>query len=1645
MSACFSLTHDRTLRETARSEAARVDYERALSLLQAMASGGNAPVGRDDELPQSASSPQQHPEPRSQSPSRASVVRTMIDPMSAPPLRFTTEASQPVATAAPQAHPRSRGTPTRWRKQSVADDSFLSPLLFDDEVVVRAPPLSPIQSNVRQHGFIGPSTRRALAAEKVTANVTLSFASSPADDSELVVATSVNRNTENFSRLNDEVQHHQQIAADDFTVIDKYELSSCFADHVAIRARASRLGDHPLPTGAPPPMLKPTKQRSALVTAAHDAGHSKPTRPQSAAMKKQERRAMIAELLRSARPRSATIRLDAPPATHDELREAAAALEASLVSCVLTAAVGTPLPRAATTSNLHPAGSRFCVDSTDAARLSRRYSTTVDRLRSAVDSTDPAVSAMPLRATSPTAMSAAPAAASGASVHHDATPAADGAHASVFSSPPAPTEKAAQRVSRAQTQESRVAPERRSTTTPEKRRGAVRSGGGASSPPPTPFAAERRDIDDPVAPDVAAAAAAASVAPLPSSPLFNAAVGAAADPDVADAGAQDLADYLIAQKAANGSLRSNGAAADGGSVNNNSTMTSASKSVFAASSTKMSRVTRRRGPPGLAGPSGSSSATIMSGSSKAQQRAEARDLERRMGPQVQAEKVGKYVWNPDDLLPRPPFRRPQFSPAYVASLFERYSGPVQAALPKGRLPTARVAVVVGASEFDDPSFAPQPQVYEDAMAIALALERAGYQVHRLIGRGGEPVASELLPGMPTGKRSMGGSAGSALGDSTPTATEVLSASSFTSPTLQHRPQSVSFLQRDSTSPLSLAVDEAEVTSASPIPSMTSPSETSISVAEARPTTNASDASAMGQQATTVRPTLAAVSDAVAKFMVRAHLYASVLFVFVGYGCFQDCMAVSDSAVKMMCCADSRMSVPSSFFPVDVTSVTPPALASKLDVAASSSGGGNNNSGGGSATFRSASMASSGDEGGRGARERSNVGTICDLRAIGYQQHGIASVNVDSLGGVLAAEYQPIPSVAELPASNGGVLASILTRALAGKAVRDLRITPNSLNCFIASRLTFNKIKCYTTATPMQFGDVDLVNGKVLNTLRATLRAKRLAKSRAFTSIKMQCLVSEVSARDWTTVTSQFLRRIRTTPKWHVDREYLAISSSYLLGTFYVVFRTKDAYNMAIIELDGHCKRNIKLPSLFGADGSPQQSSPGAARSPLRSFGGSASSPLFTSASGTFNPYAVLTATTVRESALLRLRIEVPSEPASVRQDAISVVKQYIASRSLAAKIFVLGEINVLTTERGQRKLDGLMRHHQFAPSLVLHSTTLDKEQMARIYAAITIQAYWRRFATQKRFRIARRLLSEHRKASQDEFEEWVAGWREHVVDLHTSQRAVVDDAETATRLRLADVERIYRGDVFKTLLRDFSRAILGGGGPLAARRPMTYQERIVPAGRAEQAELGLYTMLLSDDENVALNRIAPDPADVRDGCLPQGMVAATEDARHLTLGAMCASHTAALVQRRALAVGIGAAAVTSDTYTFVVTRRFMEKAPTSVQEPLLQSTDSTVAAVAAVDAYVIVRSRGEIDRDEERKRFLLEWRAATEEIAVQERISAPGVFAMNDIIVREVRGRFELEDDAHVELLSLISEMRRFLVIPPRLMPEPPRNPLKWM
>ena len=97
----------------------------------------------------------------------------------------------------------------------------------------------------------------------------------------------------------------------------------------------------------------------------------------------------------------------------------------------------------------------------------------------------------------------------------------------------------------------------------------------------------------------------------------------------------------------------------------------------------------------------------------------------------------------------------------------------------------------------------------------------------------------------------------------------------------------------------------------------------------------------------------------------------------------------------------------------------------------------------------------------------------------------------------------------------------------------------------------------------------------------------------------------------------------------------------------------------------------------------------------------------------------------------------------------------------------------MTTARGHRKLEGLLKHHLFGPSIIFSSMVLDQEQMSRIYSAITMQAYWRRYITRKRYLVGKRLLKQ-RKAEWLEsiIPDWESGFCTLLRELHDSCRNV---------------------------------------------------------------------------------------------------------------------------------------------------------------------------------------------------------------------------------------------------------------------------------
>ena len=458
-----------------------------------------------------------------------------------------------------------------------------------------------------------------------------------------------------------------------------------------------------------------------------------------------------------------------------------------------------------------------------------------------------------------------------------------------------------------------------------------------------------------------------------------------------------------------------------------------------------------------------------------------------------------------------------------------------------------------------------------------------------------------------------------------------------------------------------------------------------------------------------------------------HHVASLVVVFIGRGTTHAVMEYGDHPVRLMATYEAKPKMMNTFFPVE-------ALA---------------------------------------AMRMESTLTVADMAAM-HPGHGFALVNCEHVGGRLEFQYPGLHGFMDVLGAKFGVLSSLLIKGFRGKAARDLRLTPNNLNVFIGHRLMALKWSFYTAATPLQTGDWDIAPRNALFQQRKEIRSFRQGKRRMWSCFKAQGMVVDQSAKDFTTVTSQVLNKIRRSSAIHLGEDNVQISSMATNGELYLVFKTKDAFSMGVIEAEGNCRRNIPGCSV------------------------------------------------ARDPCLLRLRITIPRHKLA---ESIATLKEYVKSKSLAATVYVGVEIFVITTRRAERKMDWAMRVGHLAPIVHVTEMEMDRDQMHRIQCAIEIQAVFRGHMCRKRFRWVKNILAEHQQQATDLMVEWQAQWQVMGNRFYREACSSVERDEVEVREMLKQWETDLFVDLWRDRLKYFSHIVLQSKGRYLAAKKLTMFER----------------------------------------------------------------------------------------------------------------------------------------------------------------------------------------------------------------------------
>jgi hypothetical protein len=274
------------------------------------------------------------------------------------------------------------------------------------------------------------------------------------------------------------------------------------------------------------------------------------------------------------------------------------------------------------------------------------------------------------------------------------------------------------------------------------------------------------------------------------------------------------------------------------------------------------------------------------------------------------------------------------------------------------------------------------------------------------------------------------------------------------------------------------------------------------------------------------------------------------------------------------------------------------------------------------------------------------------------------------------------------------------------------------------------------------------------------------------------VILELSSRNMQTLTSQILTKVKRGKEVHLGQDdKFQISSLAFNGKLFVCFREKDAFAMGVIEVEGFCRR------LFGVTHSGR----------VLKF--------------------------VRESSLFRLAITLPEEEQEKMQTAL---RDLVRTRGW--DLYVGVELCCMCSQRAGRKFDWAMRVGHLSPLMIVNHVEPDKNQMNRIRSAIVIQALWRGFRTAKRFAAARKLLCEHRTASQSLLLEWQNQWRQLGEELYRSLQAVLEGEEIKSREMISHWEHEMIFDEWIQIRKSYSRIVLQSKGRYQAYRALSVLE-----------------------------------------------------------------------------------------------------------------------------------------------------------------------------------------------------------------------------
>ena len=422
--------------------------------------------------------------------------------------------------------------------------------------------------------------------------------------------------------------------------------------------------------------------------------------------------------------------------------------------------------------------------------------------------------------------------------------------------------------------------------------------------------------------------------------------------------------------------------------------------------------------------------------------------------------------------------------------------------------------------------------------------------------------------------------------------------------------------------------------------------------------------------------------------------------------------------------------------------------------------------------------------------------FADLRGVdGATGVGLSRSGAD--GGDLFVQYPStsVHSKRNLLGHARWVLISLLNRALRGKALREGRISTNSVHIFCVERLMALKWPCYSTCSNLLHGTDDLCAPSLIAEVKNALKQYRRTKRASQRCVAIQCLVPEQYSRGLNVVASLIATALKKFKGKPLGLDPYQVPAFFpAQDRLFVAFRTKDAYSAGCQGLILHLKHHYTFVPNAAAASPANQPAQYNSATVLRDVQG--------------------------EAQAWRLRVDV-GDPRHYNA-VVATVREYMSHASLAAVLHIPCVWCVYANERTLRKLNWCGRLSTVMPDFVqVESTRDDPLQSVRLQAVVLIQRIWRKVTTGRRVKIADMLLQAFVEQGKRVLVDYESSLNELVSGFHERALAAVRLAEDDARGLIVDESVAQYRMQFEGFLERWVCTVLydGGGYTYEALQP----------------------------------------------------------------------------------------------------------------------------------------------------------------------------------------------------------------------------------